>query len=233
MRKPNAILVAETDEQELFGLLDVLRGSGYDCTGAATYDASRRLLATKSFDLLVADACVEQLGGLQLIRESREVFPGMEAIALTSDFDDEARQLVRQYGAPSLDRPIDPPRLLELAGSLMERLTVRRRWVRKRPPARLDAFVDQLPASLVDVCYGGVQFEMPEPDRELPAVLELALPTLDRPVTIAPVWVVREGLPCTLRCGATVLSTKAGVVKAWRELVDSLPVPVPEPHLTH
>ena len=229
MRKPNAILVAEADEQELFGLIDVLRGAGYDCTGAATYDASRQLLATKSFDLLVADGCVGQLGGIQLIRESREAFPGMEAIALTSTLDDEAQEMARRYGAPSLDRPIDPPRLLELAGSLMERLVIRRRWVRKRPPAGLDALVDQLPASLVDVCYGGVQFEMTEPDRELPAVLQLALPILDHPVTIAPVWVVREEPTRRLRCGATVLSTKAGIVKSWRGLVDSLPVPVPEP----
>jgi CheY-like chemotaxis protein len=232
MRKPNAILVAETDEQELFGLIDVLRDAGYDCTGAATYDASRQLLSTKSFDLLVADASVGQLGGLQLIRESREVFPGMEAIALTSDLDDEARRMARQCGAPWLDRPIDPPRLLKLAGNLMERLTIRRRWVRKRPPAGLDAFVEQFPASLVDVCYGGVQFEMTEPDRELPAVLQLALPALDHPLTIAPVWIVREGPTHKLRCGATLLSTKAGTVKAWRGLVDSLPVPVPEPRFT-
>jgi DNA-binding response OmpR family regulator len=230
MRTPNAILVVEADLQELFGLLDVLREAGYDCTGAATYEAGRQLLSVKSFDMLVADSRLGPHNGLHLIRQSRLIFPGMEAIALTSVYDQDARDEARRYGAPAIDMPVERRRLIAMVGRLMEQLVSRRRWVRKRAETGSVSFVNESPASLVDVCYGGVQFEMPEPEGDLPEVMRLRVRELDAAILVSPIWVDRLAGTSRVRCGAAMLSTERPLVQAWRAMVDTLPSLSQEPN---
>jgi len=224
MRTPRTILLVEADLHALFGMVDVLRGAGYECTGAATYEAGRELLSAKSFDLAIVNVRVGPHNGLHLIRQSRLVCPGMETIALTSVHDEEAREEARRYGAPSLDAPVEGRRLVALAARLLSQLVHRRRWVRKRVTARGSVFVDERPASLLDVCYGGVRFEIAGLDGEdLPAVMRLTLPSLEEPLLVSPVWADPVADTGRLRCGATVVSTDGPAARAWRELVDTLP----------
>jgi len=228
MRTPRAILIVEADLPSLFGLLDVLRDAGYECTGAATYEAGRQLLSVESFDLAIVNARLGPLNGLHLIRQCRLRSPGMETIALTSVYDQEARDEVRRYGAASIDLPVAPRRLLALVAKSLSLLVHRRRWVRK--PVRLDAgvTVDERPAALVDVCYGGVQFETSGLEGDLPDVVRLAVPALGQPLLVAPVWSHRAEETQRLRCGATVLSRGGPVVRAWRDMVDTLPAARPD-----
>jgi len=223
MRTPRTILLVEADRHALIGMVDVLRGAGYECTGAATYDAGRELLSERSFDLAIVNVRVGPHNGLHLIRQSRLLCPGMETIALTSTYDDRAREEARRYGAPSLDVPVEPRRLVSLAARLLAQLAHRRRWVRKRVTTRGSVLVDEEPASLLDVCYGGVRFEMAGRGGDLPAVMRLTLPSLDEPVLVSPVWADPVSGTGRLRCGATVVSTEGPAARAWRQMVDTLP----------
>jgi len=205
-------------------MADVLRGAGYECTGAASYEAGRELLSARSFDLAIVNVRVGPHNGLNLIRQSRLLCPGMETIALTAVSDDPAREEARRYGAPSLDVPVEGRRLVSLAARLLSQLAHRRRWVRKRVTASGAVFVDEQPASLLDVCYGGVRFEMVgRGGEDLPAVMRLTLPSLDEPVLVSPVWADAVADTGRLRCGATVVSTEGPVARAWRAMVDTLP----------
>lgn len=228
MRTPRAILIVEADLPTLFDLLDVLRDAGYECTGAATYEAGRQLLSVESFDLAIVDARLGPLNGLHLIRQCRLTFPGMEAIALTWVYDQEARDEARRYGAASLDLPVVPRRLLALVARLLSQLVHRRRWIRKRVRLEAGVLVDERPASLVDVCYGGVQFETTGVEGDLPEVVRLTVPTLDQPLLVAPVWSHRAEETQRLRCGATVVTRGGPVVRAWRDMVDALPAARPD-----
>ena len=55
MKLPYRILVLDDDEHALSGIVELLRDAGHHVTGAATYDAAKRLLAVSPFDLLVSD----------------------------------------------------------------------------------------------------------------------------------------------------------------------------------
>jgi CheY-like chemotaxis protein len=224
MRTPRTILIVEADLHALFGLLEVVRAAGYECAGAATYEAGREQLSSRSFDLAVVNAHVGPKNGLHLIRQSRLLYPGMETIVLTSVDDEEARAEARRYGAPSLDLPAEPRRLVALAGRLLSQLAHRRRWVRKRVTGRKGILVDQQPASLVDVCYGGVRFEIAgRGGEDLPPVMRLSLPSIDEALLVSLVWADRAVETGRLCCGATVLSTNGPAFQAWREMVDTLP----------
>ena len=223
MRTPRTILIVEADQRVLGGLVDALNGSGYECTGAPTYDDGRELLSSRSFDLAIVAARVGPYNGLHLIRQSRLLYPGMETIALTSVDDDEARDEARRYGAPSLDVPVEARRLVAVAARLLSQLAHRRRWVRKRVKAPTRILVDERPASLLDVCYGGVRFEMSGAGDELPPVMRLIVPALREPLLVAPVWADRTADTGHLRCGATVLTTEGAAFRAWRDMVDTLP----------
>ncbi len=223
MRTPRTILVVEADLHVLFGLLDILRDAGFDCTGAATYEAGRELLSAKSFDLLITDARIGPHNGLHLIRQCRLLFPGMEAIALTSVYDQDARDEARRYGAPALDVPVNGRRLVALVSRALARLVNRRRWVRKRAEDERPVLVGEIPAALLDVCYGGVRFEIAEPEDRLPAVVSLTVPALGEPLLVELIWMDRARESKKLRCGAAVVSTDGPTFRAWREMVDGLP----------
>jgi len=48
MKLPYRILVLDDDENALTGIVELLRDANYDVTGAATYDAAKRMLMSAS-----------------------------------------------------------------------------------------------------------------------------------------------------------------------------------------
>ena len=83
MKLPYRILVLDDDEAALSGIVELLRDAGHHATGAATYDAAKRLLAVSPFDLLVSDVRVRSFNGLHLVMQSRSDHPDMAVIIIT------------------------------------------------------------------------------------------------------------------------------------------------------
>jgi hypothetical protein len=130
----------------------------------------------------------------------------------------------RRYGAGCVAKPIQRGRLLEAVASTMAALVHKRRWVRKRVPDGVSVRVGDRPAALVDVSYGGVRFSMGDPSGRMPTVLRLEVPAIGSAVLVQPVWTIREEASQTVECGAEVVAERASVARAWREMVDRLPV---------
>jgi CheY-like chemotaxis protein len=223
MRTPRTILVVDGDITALYGTLELLRDAGYECTGAATYDAAQQLLELRPYDLLITDVRLGVCSGLALVRLSREDYPGMGFIVLVSEPDPMVEVEARRYEAVCLVRPVDRARLLEVVASTMASLVHRRRWVRKLLPHGVVVIVNGRPANLLDASYGGLRLEMGDQDEALPPRLRVLVPAIGSSLSVHPVWTSRQTLTQTIYCGAEVVTERASTLRAWRELVDQLP----------
>src|SRR3954465_1649009 len=87
MKLPYRILVLDDDEHALSGIVEMLRDAGHHVTGAATYDAARRLLAVGTFDLLITDVRLRSFNGLHLGGRAHDEHPEMAVIIITG-YDD-------------------------------------------------------------------------------------------------------------------------------------------------
>ncbi len=226
MRTPRTILVVDDDLTSLYATLELLRNAGYECTGAATYDAALQLLDLRAYDLLITDVRIGLYSGLALIRLSREDHPGMGFIVLTAGPDPAVDLEARRYEARCVSKPIERERLLEAVASVMASLVHRRRWVRKLLPPGVIVIVNGRPANLLDASYGGLRLEMGDQDEPLPLRLRVLVPALGASLSVQPVWTSRHVPTQALYCGAEVVTERASTIRAWRELVDKLP-PVP------
>ena len=83
MKLPYRILVLEDDSNTLSGIVEMLRDADYQVTGAATYDAAKRLLALGSYDLFITDVRLRGFNGLNLVRQSSGDHPEMSIIIMT------------------------------------------------------------------------------------------------------------------------------------------------------
>src|SRR5215468_4099024 len=83
MKLPFRILVLDVDEHALSGIVELLRDAGHHVTGAATYDAAKRLLAVSTFDLLITDVRLRSFNGLHLVMQARADHPDLAVMIIT------------------------------------------------------------------------------------------------------------------------------------------------------
>ena len=148
------------------------------------------MLRTTPPDLLIADVRLGPFNGLQLVISSPKPIP---AIIITGFADPVLESDARRRGADYVLKPISPARLLDLVA---QKLTAAqpgfgtpRRWERKPVIGGLPINVDDAPARIVDVSYGGLRFEM---QRTVPAAetssLSITLPSAQMSVKAKLVW---------------------------------------------
>jgi DNA-binding NtrC family response regulator len=77
------ILVVSNDDADLAQTLSVLSNAGYQASGASTFDAATRLLATRSPDLVITDECLGNFNGLHVIMRARARHPEVLGIVTT------------------------------------------------------------------------------------------------------------------------------------------------------
>lgn len=86
----------------------------------------------------------------------------------------------------------------------------------------LHAHVQESPARILDVSYGGVRFEIePLTEREFPASFNVTLPTSRLSVQVDLVWKSR-GNGRSWLCGAAVSDVNRATTRAWYGLVDAI-----------
>jgi DNA-binding NtrC family response regulator len=78
MSKRGSILLVDDEAKIIAALRRALEAEGYDVRTADSGRAARRLLGESSFDLLVVDNVMPDLGGLDLIREIAQTVPEAE-----------------------------------------------------------------------------------------------------------------------------------------------------------
>lgn len=221
MKLPYRILVLDDDPNALSGMVDILRDAGYVVTGAATYDAAKRLLALGSYDLLITDIRLRGFNGLNLVRQSSSEYPDM-AIMIITGYDEPMMEIeAARYRAAFVRKPFDPDVFLkEVAGSLAG-VRRQRRWLRKRVVGRLRVVADGRQAAVVDVCYGGLQLEIPD-GGELPPSFEVEVAAIGLHLTVDTVWTRRSEDGEGTVCGAALATDATPGARTWRAIVDRL-----------
>ena len=221
MKLPFRILVLDDDESTLAGLVELLRDAQYQVTGAATYDAAKRLLSVGSFDLLVSDVRLRGYNGLNLIRQSTTDHPEM-ATMIISGYDEPMMQLeAGRYGAEYLRKPIKPAEFLETISRALARVHRKRRWPRKRVVGGFRVTADGAPAAVVDVCYGGLRLEIPA-TQPLPEAFDVEVAGIGLHLAVEPVWTQPSEDRSAIVCGAALSSDSNPAARTWRAIVDRL-----------
>jgi DNA-binding response OmpR family regulator len=220
--KPSRILLVDDDPATRIGLAELLTDAGYETRAVATFEEGLRALRTETPDLLIADVRLGAFNGLQLLVSTPRTVP---AIIITGFADPVLESDARQHGADYVLKPVAPAVLLGMVRSRLAELEqskfqTLRRWERKSVPGGLPARVDDHPARILDISYGGLRFEMPRIG-ELPSSLSVKLPTADIAVRADVVWHTPLGENAWL-CGAAVSQTSLAVAREWRGLVDAV-----------
>jgi DNA-binding response OmpR family regulator len=221
MKLPYRILVLDDDEHALSGIVELLRDAGHHVTGAATYDAAKRLLAVSPFDLLVSDVRLRSFNGLHLVKQSRADHPEMAVIIVTG-YDDPLIDLeAHRYHAELIKKPIKSAEFLKTVNKTLAAVRRQRRWPRKRVVGGFRVTIDGRPAAVVDVSYGGLRLELPD-QRALPAAFDVEVTGIGLHLQVQPVWQQSAGPLAGTVCGATLAADHSPSARTWRAIVDRL-----------
>ena len=219
MKLPYRILVLDDDEHALAGIVELLRDAGHLVTGATTFDAAKRLLSLTSYDLLVADVRLRGFNGIDLIRQCNRDYPDTATIIITG-YDEPMIELeAGRYGSKFVRKPIQPSHFLEVVNESLTTVRRQRRWPRKKVVEGFRVIADGKPASVVDVCYGGLRLQLP-PDEALPATFDVEVAGIGLHLVVEPVW--SQTTEHHVLCGAALTSDATPAARTWRAIVDRL-----------
>jgi DNA-binding response OmpR family regulator len=221
---PLKVLVVEDDATTLHGIKQLLERANYQVLTANSFDEGRFALSEGAPDLLLTDVRLGEYNGLQLVATSRRAVP---SIIITGYNDPVLEAEARRLGAEFLIKPVVPSALLAMIKRMLERPTDAaqyehtRRWLRKRVSSGLPASVDDAPARILDISYGGLRFEIDRQiDRALPASVRLDVPEPRISVPVGLVWASR--VEDHWVCGGEVLEASGDTARAWQKLVDEI-----------
>ena len=218
------VLVAERGTSDLTRTVDVLRRAGYQATGASTFEEGKRLLAARPTDLLIADIRLGAFNGLHLLI----THPELPAIVTHGLPDPVLEAEAKRHGATFLLKPATPSVLLQVVSDVLavgvpRRSITVRHWPRKRISAGLPATIGQTPGKVLDVGYGGLRVEMPEPPvGVLPLTVEVSLPAQGLVVEATLVWTNAARLSGGFWGGAALSETRPQRSRAWEKFVDGI-----------
>lgn len=219
MKLPYRILVLDDDEHALAGIVELLRDAGHHVTGAATFDAAKRLLAASRFDLFVSDVRLRGFNGLHLVRQAHVDHPEMAAIIMTG-YDDSMMELeAGRYGAVFVRKPIKPTDFMDSVARALGDVRRQRRWPRKRVLGGFRVTAAGRPAAVVDVSYGGLRLEMA--GDHVPPLFNVEVAGIGLHLEVEPVWLQQSPAGSVL-CGAAIASDSSPAAKTWRTIVDRL-----------
>jgi len=221
MKLPYRILVLDDDEHALSGIVELLRDAGHHVTGAATYDAAKRLLAASPFDLLVSDVRLRSFNGLHLVMQTRTDHPEMAVIIVTG-YDDPLIDLeAHRYHAQLVKKPIQPAEFLRVVSSELAGVRRQRRWPRKRVVGGFRVTIGGRPAAVVDVSYGGLRLELPD-EMPLPDAFDVEVAGIGLHLEVESVWTHSATDAASRMCGATLAAEHTPYARTWRAIVDRL-----------
>jgi DNA-binding response OmpR family regulator len=219
------ILVVDGDRAARSLLKDILERSGYETLLASTFQEGKHALVADAPDLLIADLRLGEFNGLQLVLMSRNRIP---TIMVTAFPDPVLAEEARNLGVGFVTKPFSPTAFLALVREKLEggpeavNFSTSRRWARKQVLGELQARVQQAPARILDISYGGLRLEVDRvAGREIPSSFSVTLPTSRLSVQVDLVWKSRTGDHNWL-CGAAVAETNQATARAWRGLVDAI-----------
>ena len=221
--KHSNVLLVDDDTSTRLGLAELLTDAGYNTRAVGTFEEGLRALRSETPDLLIADVRLGAFNGLQLLVSSPRPVP---AIIITGFADPVLESDARQHGAEYVLKPVSPSMLLEMVRKRLTQIDqskfeTLRRWERKEVPGGIEARIDDHPARIYDISYGGLRFEIPRRNGDLPGSLSVRLTSSDVAVRADIVWRTPSGDDAWM-CGAAVSQTSPAIARDWRGMVDQV-----------
>lgn len=214
------ILVVAVSAERSADLVSLLKGSGYHVTLAASYDEAIRRLADLSPDLLISQVYLGAFNGLRLVMRGNIDHPAMRAILLDRVYDRVIEFDAKRHGATYLVEPVGASELLAQVSLKLAEVGHRRRWPRKQPAGGMVASIEQRPARVIDLSYGGFRLEAPQAG-DFPPQFHATFPGFGVAVRARPIW-TRRAPSGWLWCGAELSEASPQALAEWRRLVDSV-----------
>jgi DNA-binding response OmpR family regulator len=222
MKLPYRILVLDDDEHALSGIVEMLRDAGHHVTGAATYDAAKRLLGVSAFDLLITDVRLRSFNGLHLVMQTHRDHPETAVIIITG-YDDPLIELeAHRYHAELVRKPIKAAEFARVVERSLSTVRRQRRWPRKRVVGGFRVTVKGQPAAVVDVSYDGLRIELPPSAAPLPSSFDVEVTGIGLHLEVEPVWSHSAGPAAGTVVGATLAAEHTPSARTWRAIVDRL-----------
>ena len=211
----------DDDETALSGIVELLCDAGHHVTGAPTYDAAKRLLAASAYDLLITDVRLRAFNGLHLVMQSRTDYPEMAIIIMTG-YDEPMMEIeASRYNASFVRKPIQPSVFLQKVNDCLSAVRRQRRWPRKRVVGGFRVTAAGRSAAVVEVGYGGLCLELPEP-ATLPKAFDVEVAGIGLHLSVESVWLRSSPDSGRTLCGASLTADHTPAARTWRAIVDRL-----------
>jgi hypothetical protein len=144
------------------------------------------------------------------------------AIVIMTGYDDAMMEYeARRYNAQFVRKPIRAAEFLEVVALSLNSVRRQRRWPRKQVAGGFRVTVAGRPASVLDVCYGGLRLEVPGADA-LPPSFAVEVSGIGLNLEVEPVWSYPVAGHAGLLCGASLISDTTPAAHTWRTIVDRL-----------
>jgi len=78
------ILVTEDDEKMRNGLVEILKGEGYNVDSADNGQKGLEMIKEKDYDVVLSDLIMPVMGGMELLRNIKQIKPGTSVIFITA-----------------------------------------------------------------------------------------------------------------------------------------------------
>ena len=217
--RPRVLLVDDSDEfRDLYALM--LEQTAVVITASRGEDALT-IACTHRLDAIVLDVMMPGMDGWRTCErlKANPLTSGIPVVMLTSwDGPDVPARAERVGASAVLIKPCPLERLLmAVETAVHRRFGGRRRWTRKAVSRGLPAMVDNLPAHVLNLSYGGVCLEVDRRPSALPSTFEITVPTARVSLRADAVWVTRAVDESWL-CGAEIPVAS----DQWRGIVDAV-----------
>ena len=96
---PIHVLIVDDEGQFVDAVVERLRLRGFDADGVTSGRDAMELLHQRSYDVVLLDVKMPGLGGLEVIREVKEKWPGLRVVLLTGHGSSQDAEKGMQLGA--------------------------------------------------------------------------------------------------------------------------------------
>ncbi len=122
MEQAIRVLVVDDDEPHAEAVAESLDRVGYDCVVASSGREGLRLIEEQTFDIVLTDLLMEEVGGMEILAAAKRELPDAEVVILTGHSGVKSAVTAMQAGATTyLTKPLDVGELRTVAAKVSER----------------------------------------------------------------------------------------------------------------
>jgi hypothetical protein len=220
------VIIALPDAIECGSVADWLVAEGFEPVRRSSPAAAAEEMQARAFDLLIADVAFAFQGGLHAagLRRNR-----LTPTVVIGDFAAAEQCEAVNQRAMFLTRPVERALLVcTVSLAILDGRPIRRST--RKLVRRFEAVVNGVPSHIIDVSNEGLRLEMPRDGRSSvpPPHFSVLVPLLGVAVFVQRIWartLPDEGRTEATWCGGVLKQNGARAERAWRALVDAIPVP--------